>query len=157
MVGFLHVCAFGDKQTCFTHLSTVLHLSHMGTSEQWAAKIQPFVFYPWAWNHIKAKQHASVGGKGFEPQGQGSSAEQRKASQEREGERGGVEERERTNVKATCAQCLLSLSLPLSTVQLPSTTIPAWGCLTTQHSQGPSLTHSLSFSRSPFQNSQSPE
>ncbi|KAA0717979.1 hypothetical protein E1301_Tti001427 [Triplophysa tibetana] len=91
---FRHVCAFGDRQTCSTHLSTVLHPSHMGTSEQWAAKLQPFVFYPWAWNHIKAKQHASVGGKGFQQQGQGSSAEQRKASKEREGERGGVEERE---------------------------------------------------------------
>lgn len=95
LVRFLHVCGFGDKQTCSTHLSTVLHLSHMGTSEQWAAKIQPFVFYPWAWNHIKAKQHASVGGKGFEPQGQGSSTEQRKASQEREGERAREEELKR--------------------------------------------------------------
>ncbi len=41
------------------------------------------LFYPWAWNHFKVEQHANVGGKGCKPQGQGSSEEQKRASQER--------------------------------------------------------------------------
>lgn len=66
---------FQDVQVCSAHLSSV-HWHRQATGQR-------FLFYPWAWNHIKDEQHASVGGKGFKPQGQGSSAEQRKASQER--------------------------------------------------------------------------
>lgn len=51
-------------------------------------------------------------------------------------------ERKRDDVKATCAQGLLFSSLACRS-PAALTTIPAWGCLTTQCSQGPSLAWSL--------------
>ncbi|KAL1262948.1 hypothetical protein QQF64_005687 [Cirrhinus molitorella] len=71
---------FRDGQVCSAHLNDVhWHRRATGSGE----RVPAVLFYPWAWNHIKVEQHASVGGKGFKPQGQGSSEEQKRPSQER--------------------------------------------------------------------------